>query len=402
VIELNEAKDCCGCGVCVNSCPKKCIKLEEDKEGFLYPHIYLDECVNCNLCEKSCPILNHINRKENAIQSAVIVQNKNHEVIQRSTSGGAFTVIAEYVINREGVVFGVAMQDDYFVRHIAVQNKDELWKFQNSKYVQSFVGNAYSQAKDFLDSGRLVCFSGTPCQIEGLRCYLGKEYKNLILVDVVCRAVPSPGVWKKYIMMEIKKYGKIISVRFRDKTLGYQYSTMEIKNEQGRVYREGIESQPWLRMFFSGMIIRPSCAECKFRSRYRYSDFTIWDCFNVSSFDKKFDEKIGTTRMLIHTEKGKEIFKYISQNFIYKVIDAELAVKDVREMFYSPCMHTKRDMFFEEFSKCDMQELIQKYYPESLMIKIKKYLRLYLNKLGMDIIIRHLFKKDKDYINMRK
>ena len=142
MIELNEAKDCCGCGVCVNSCPKKCIKLEEDKEGFLYPHIYLDECVNCNLCEKSCPILNHINRKENAIQSAVIVQNKNHEVIQRSTSGGAFTVIAEYVINREGVVFGVAMQDDYFVRHIAVQNKDELWKFQNSKYVQSFVGNA--------------------------------------------------------------------------------------------------------------------------------------------------------------------------------------------------------------------------------------------------------------------
>ena len=169
----------------------------------------------------------------------------------------------------------------------------------------------------------MVCFSGTPCQIEGLRHFLGKDYQNLILVDVVCRAVPSPGVWEKYIQYEVEQKGKLSSIRFRDKSLGYQYSTMELRAENGKKYRGGIESQPWLRMFFSGMIIRPSCTDCRFRSRYRNSDFTIWDCFPSYKYDKSFDERKGTTRVLIHSEKGKKLFANIKNCFKYCEVSSD-------------------------------------------------------------------------------
>lgn len=367
--------------------------MRTDEEGFLYPHVRENECINCNVCEKACPILNHIENEENLEQTAAIVQNKDQEICRQSTAGGAFTAIAEYTIDKGGIVFGVEIRPDYTVRHTTVETKDELVKFRNSKYVQSDVGNAYVLAKKHLESGRLVCFSGTPCQIEGLRHYLKKDYENLILVDVVCRAVPSPGVWKKYIAMETERYGDMQSIRFRDKTLGYQYSTMELKDNRGNVYRGGIESQPWLRMFFSGMIIRPSCTECVFRSRYRNSDFTIWDCFNVYSIDKSFNEDIGTTRMLIHTKKGKQIFEQIKSSFTYKDLDANAAVKGVQEMIESPRAHRRKNEFFSDIEELSMSELLQKYYPETIKIKLKKNTRLLLNRFGLDKVIKHILKK---------
>lgn len=150
------------------------------------------------------------------------------------------------------------IQDDYIEKYLAEKDLnltatlDAKAAFRNSKYVQSRVGYAFQQVRNELKRGRMVCFSGTPCQIEGLRHFLGKDYQNLILVDVVCRAVPSPGVWEKYIQYEVEQKGKLSSIRFRDKSLGYQYSTMELRAENGKKYRGGIESQPWLRMFFFG------------------------------------------------------------------------------------------------------------------------------------------------------
>lgn len=393
MIEIKDKTTCCGCTACSSICPKGCIEMRTDEEGFLYPHVRENECINCNVCEKACPILNHIENEENLEQTAAIVQNKDQEICRQSTAGGAFTAIAEYTIDKGGIVFGVEIRPDYTVRHTTVETKDELVKFRNSKYVQSDVGNAYVLAKKHLESGRLVCFSGTPCQIEGLRHYLKKDYENLILVDVVCRAVPSPGVWKKYIAMETERYGDMQSIRFRDKTLGYQYSTMELKDNRGNVYRGGIESQPWLRMFFSGMIIRPSCTECVFRSRYRNSDFTIWDCFNVYSIDKSFNEDIGTTRMLIHTKKGKQIFEQIKSSFTYKDLDANAAVKGVQEMIESPRAHRRKNEFFSDIEELSMSELLQKYYPETIKIKLKKNTRLLLNRFGLDKVIKHILKK---------
>lgn len=395
MIDIKEKSDCCGCTACMNACPRSCIEMQEDSEGFLYPVVHKADCIGCNMCESVCPILNHVEKEINPSQRAYVVQNRNQEICLQSTAGGAFTAIAEYVIEQKGIVFGVEMTDEYFVKHVAVEEKVDLVKFRNSKYVQSKLGNTYALVSQQLKSGRLVCFSGTPCQIEGLRSYLKRDYENLILVDVVCRAVPSPGVWKRYIEMEIQKRGSIQSVRFRDKALGYQFSTMELKDVHGVVYRGGIESQPWLRMFFSGMIIRPSCTKCKFRERYRNSDFTIWDCFNVYSFDKNFDEDIGATRVLIHTKKGTEIFEHIKNEFKYKAVEADVAVEGVREMIESPKPHPRRQEFYSDFRRMSFEDLLSKYYPMTIKIQLKKNVRLALNKLGLDKKLKHILKKGR-------
>lgn len=393
MITIVNKIECCGCEACVNACPKNCIRMVSDEEGFLYPKVNSESCIQCGLCERVCPVINYTARQGNDAQEACLLQHKDESICSQSTAGGAFTGIATYVLEKGGIVFGVEMTERYEVRHTSVETVEELNKFRNSKYVQSRIGNVYQQVKKELKSGRWVCFSGTPCQIEGLRHYLNKDYEKLVLVDVVCRAVPSPGIWKKYINYESKQKGAFLSIRFRDKALGYQYSTMALKNRNGKTFRGGIESQPWLRMFFSGMIIRPSCTDCKFRSRYRNSDFTIWDCFNTYSLDRTFDEDRGTTRMLIHTEKAKDIFKEIQNNYICKALSAGMAVAGVQEMVSSPAPNKRKAEFMMDLQSESMDMLLNKYFPMSGKVKAKKTLRLILNRVGLDKTVKHILKK---------
>lgn len=394
MISIKNKEQCCGCTACSSVCPKKSITMVEDNEGFLYPEVDETTCVECGLCEKSCPIINHSSQIKEIQQKAVIVQHKDKFICNQSTAGGAFTGIASYVINRGGVVFGATMDKNFIVHHTYVETISELEKFRNSKYVQSNIQGTYQQVKDFLKDGRMVCFSGTPCQIEGLRGFLNyREYTKLILVDVVCRAVPSPGVWRKYVEMQNKVHGEIEKIRFRDKTLGYQYSTMEMKMKNGNIFRGGIDSQLWLRMFFSGMIIRPSCTQCKFRNRYRNSDFTIWDCFNVAEYTKDLNENLGATRMLIHSIKGNQIFDKIKDDFYYKEIQPDLAVKNVNEMVNSPGFNNRRESFFKDLSKKDFMQLTQEYFPITIKIRIRVMARRVLNKLKLDGVIKRAVRK---------
>ena len=393
MINIVNKVECCGCEACYNVCPKNCIEMKPDEEGFLYPRVNQDTCINCGLCEKVCPIINHVPREKNANQEAYLMQHKDDEICRESTAGGAFTGIASYVIKKGGIVFGVEMTEDYKVRHTSVETIDDLKKFRNSKYVQSRIGTVFQQVKHELNKGRLVCFSGTPCQVEGLRHFLRKDYENLILVDVVCRAVPSPGVWEKYIQYEVEQKGEMSSIRFRDKTLGYQYSTMELKNKEEKTYRGSIESQPWLRMFFSGMIIRPSCTDCKFRSRYRNSDFTIWDCFPSYRFDKSFDEKKGTTRVLVHSEKGKTIINAIGNNYMMAEINVNSAVTSVAEMVKSPEYNEKRNEFFEFYNAKPIDKTLNKYFPFTIKIRTKCLIRRILNFVGLDTTVKKMLKR---------
>lgn len=393
MINVGNKVDCCGCEACYNACPSQSIKMNLDEEGFYYPQVNHDTCINCDLCERVCPIFNYEPRKKNENQEAYLLQHKDNKICRESTAGGAFTGIASYVIQKGGIVFGVEITETYKVRHTSVETIEELRKLRNSKYVQSRVGYSFNHVRNELKTGRVVCFSGTPCQIEGLRHFLGKDYENLILVDVVCRAVPSPGVWDKFVQYEIKQKGELSSVKFRDKALGYQYSTMELKTKDGKVYRDGIECQPWLRMFFSGMIIRPSCTDCRFRSRYRNSDFTIWDCFPSYKYNKNFDEEKGTTRVLIHSEKGRKILKEIKSQFLLCEVSCERAVQNVSEMVISPSPHKNRSEFFSDFQTSEMSLLIKKYFPVTLKLKLKKYARVGLNFVGLDKIIKRYIKK---------
>ena len=393
MIEIKDKQNCCGCTACPAICPKGCIEMKEDMEGFLYPVVDQRNCVNCGVCEKVCPILNCKDKKTFG-QKAYIVQNKDEKVLQESTAGGAFTAIAEYVIKRGGVVFGVELNKDLVAHHIYVDTIGELKRFRNSKYVQSSVGGGMLHTvKSFLEQGKTVCFSGTPCQIEGLKCYLKKDYENLITVDVVCRAVPSPLIFRKYVEFQEQKLAdKIKTVRFRDKYYGYKYSTMNIITDRNHGnYHQGVESDPWLRAFFSNICDRPSCHNCRFRNQYRVSDFTIWDCFHVGRFSKELDNDKGATRVLVHTDKGRKIFEHIKKNFAFVEVTPEEAVAGAKEMQESVKADERRQAFFEDANRISGEELFQKYFPSTFRVKAEHCIRLACYRLGIYSVAKKLY-----------
>ena len=384
MLEIKDKIDCCGCTACKSICPKNAIEMHADEEGFLYPVVDREKCINCGLCEKVCPILNKIQEiKKN--QEAYLVNNKDIKVREQSTSGGAFTSIAKYVIKNKGVVYGAAFDDKFNVYHTYVENGDDLKKFRGSKYVQSDLKDTFREAKCFLDNNRMVCYSGTPCQIEGLKKFLGKDYDNLITVDIVCHAVPSPLVWRKYLEYQQKRLRlhNIKEILFRDKRkYGYKYSTMTIKAEN-KIYQAGVETDPYLRAFFGDLSDRPACYECKFKKQNRVSDFTIWDCFTIADFSERLDDDKGTSRVLIHTEHGKEIFQKIKDDFCYEQVSVEALVNNVREMYYSVNKNKKREQFFIDINQMEEQKFFQKYFPDDLRVKLERNIRKMLVKTGI-------------------
>lgn len=392
MIEITNKENCSGCSSCANICPKNCITMQMDEEGFLYPKVNKLDCINCNLCEHSCPILNPI-LEEKHEQKAFLIQNKDEKIRKESTSGGAFTAIANYILSRGGVVFGASFDEDYVVKHIYVETERDLKKFRNSKYVQSEIGNTFVIAKHFLDSGRMVCFSGTPCQIEGLKSYLGKNYTDLITVDVVCHAVSSPLLWKKYLDMKKHSMGNNINkAMFRDKYYGYKYSTMTICSDK-KEYHGGVESDQWLRAFFTEICDRPSCYQCKFKKRYRISDFTIWDCFTVDIFNKEMDDDKGTTRMITQSQKGEKTLGSIKHGVVCYPIDLDKSIDGVKEMFYSVKKNPKREQFVVDMQKMNGEDLLNKYFPETFRVRVERSVRRISYQLGIYKQIKKIAKK---------
>lgn len=395
MIKITDKTKCSGCSACSAICPKNCIEMKADNEGFLYPEVNNSECIDCGLCEKICPILNPVEEKEHS-QKGFIVQNKNEQVRKESTSGGFFSVLAEYVINKNGVVFGVSYDEDFQVRHTYVDKVEDLKYFRNSKYVQSDVKNTFKEVLSFLKQNVLVLYSGTPCQIEGLRSYLKKDYENLITVDISCHAVPSPLIWNKYLETVKKQYSKNVSnILFRDKShYGYKYSTMSIKDKSGKeLCNSGVETNPMLRAFFSDICDRPACYDCSFKKRYRVSDFTMWDCFSVYDFDKSMDDDKGTTRVLIQSEKGVEIFDQIKDKMTICEVDADRLVKGVKEIFESVKLNPNRDKFFEEATVLSGEDLFKKWFPVNYKTQIKKNVRILFVKFKVYALIKKCLNK---------
>ena len=287
-----------------------------------------------------------------------------------------------------GVVFGASYNNDFTVEHTYAEEKENLKKFRGSKYVQSYIGDAYMQVKKFLENDRYVLFSGTPCQIEGLNKYLGKKYKKLYLVDLVCHGVPSPKVIREYIKFQEKKYNsKIIYMSYREKTFGAASTTMTMKFENGKEYNKGHESDFILGSFMNGLISRPSCYNCKFKTIHRNSDITLGDVWNIEKYDNEFSASIGNTGILVHTEKGKELLLNsknlkIKQEKLIDVVNANAGSKPsmITESAYLP---NERKEFFRDLNKADFSELIKKYYPQTLKRRIKSILKNILYRIGL-------------------
>lgn len=368
--------------------------MREDREGFLYPTVDTDICIECGLCEKVCPVI-HVAPEIKKAQTAYIFQSKDDDIRQQSTSGGAFTAIGNWVISqRKGVVFGAAFDENFVVKHRFVETIEKLRIFRNSKYVQSQIGKAYQQAKEFLESGRWVCFSGTPCQIEGLVCYLRKPYTKLLLVDLVCRAVPSPLVLRKYLDMQHIVLGtKFGNILFRDKHYGYKYSTFSIYNNKNeKIYYTGVDKDVYLRAFFSNISPRPSCFSCQFKKQYRISDFTLWDCFDVVKFNKNFDDDKGTTRILAHSPMAEYILQELEPIAKICKIPVDKAVEGVRELTESVLYNDKRDAFFLDVNNMPPMACFQKYFPTTIKVRIEHIVRYIGYKLGIYQSMKKVYK----------
>ena len=392
MIEIKNKVNCCGCSACYSVCPKKCITMSEDEEGFLYPHIDKNTCVECGLCEKVCPILQYQQPKPKA-QKAFVLQHRDETVLAQSTSGGAYTAIANWILNKGGFVFGAHLNAQFEAEHCYVERPEDLWMFRNSKYVQSKIGDTYKQVRDLLKKGRIVLYSGTPCQLEGLFQFLrNKQYDNLYTVDVVCRAVPSPLVLRKYLEMQKNMLASDLKdVKFRDKYHGYKYSSMSLISKNGKEYHEGIDTDVYLRSFFSGTNIRQSCPVCKFRSRYRRTDFTIWDCFTIDEFSSELDNDKGATRILCQSARSVELLKELKSEVKVVEIDPEKAVRGVRELVSGPTLHPQRAAFFADLNKKNAAEVFQKYFPITIRHLLEKQARLWSNRLGIYKMMKKLF-----------
>ena len=346
MIQITNKIDCCGCSACAMKCPKHCITMQADNEGFLYPVVNEAACIDCGLCEKVCHELHpYEERKPQKVYAAI---NKDEEIRMQSSSGGIFYLLAEKTISEGGVVFGSRFDEDWQVVIDYAETMEGLKPFMGSKYVQARTATAFKDAEVFLKQGRKVLFSGSPCQIAGLHHYLRKEYENLTTVDFVCHGVPSPKVWQRY-LDEVVTSGKraISDVKFRNKGNGWKKFNFVLSyNHDRKSYSLSSWHQQnhYMRAFLSDMILRPSCHDCRAKQGRSHSDITIADFWGIDREMPDMDDDKGTGLVLVNTEKGSQSLDW--GKVTMKESSIEVASKYNGGLSSQTKPHPKRTEFF--------------------------------------------------------
>lgn len=365
MIQIADKSSCCGCTACYSVCPAKCIQMKRDEEGFEYPVVSNSDCINCHRCENVCPIMNSILPNNNPQVYAAI--NASDEIRMQSSSGGIFPLLAQEIINNGGVVFGVAFDEQFNVKHIEVGKLENINKLQGSKYVQSDLGNTYAKVRAYLENGRLVYFSGTPCQVEGLKHTLGKEYDNLYTQDIICMGVPSPGLWDVY----RENVGEIHRFSFRDKSNGWENYSVR-KNEEIIPRNENA----YIKAYNSRLNIRPSCYACHFKCKNRNSDITLGDFWGIDSVLPEMNDKKGTSLVILNTSKGHELFESISPKLKSSEVDFDSAIMKNPMMLASVSKPDGRDSFFQDANMMTFDKLIKKHCKTNLIARVKHNIKL--------------------------
>ncbi len=369
-IEITDKHNCTGCSACYSICPTSAIDFIPDNEGFFYPTVNTTKCIECGLCEKVCPPLNlNSTPTEQKFYAAI---NTDSVVRELSTSGGVFTPFAEEIIKKRGVVFGVAFNDRWLAYHTYAQTMEEVAKFRISKYMQSEVGDTFAQVKEFLDNGRWVLFSGTPCQADGLRRSLRKEYEKLIIMDCICYGVPSPLVFTHY-LNDMTGGGSLQSFSFRSKKLGWRDFSISYDLD-GVNHSHPARKDPFIFSFMKLLSVRPSCFNCPDKSGRSHADITIADLWGVENIIPEIDDNRGCSMIIINSHKGGEFMRSCLDKIKIYPISSKQATKKNPNYHKSAKEPKSRKNFMDGVIKgSPMATLIENFHREQpLCIKIRR------------------------------
>ena len=397
-LTTKNKEDCYGCGGCQLICPNQFIIMRNDNDGFLYPEKSSNNCGTCNLCESVCPNVNKgkIECKEGQ-PTAYLGIHKDDKTLQESSSGGVFSGVAQVFCVDNYRVFGAQFGEKLKVEHTYVSQIDQIARFRKSKYVLSDMSDTYKMAKIFLIEGKRVLFTGTPCQVAGLKLYLGKAYENLLCVDVVCHGAPSQKVFDSYIkFLESKHGGRVNSFSFRHKT----YSWLKGWNSRNVKYSIGEESfvfssteDSYLRGYHRGLFYRPSCYKCKYANPQRISDITMADFWGVDELFPKIDVHKGCSVLISNTEKGQEWMDRLEESMTLEKVELSDVIKRNSQLREPAKKHHKREVFFSNLGKQDFESVVNLCIPKE-RITIRKIVVKFV-PYKMKRIIKRLKKYNK-------
>lgn len=360
----NEKRDCCGCTACFNGCPVGAITMIEDEEGFKYPKINQDKCIDCYWCKAVCPFLNYEELKEGDKKELYYGKSKDTEVLMNSTSGGAFTGISDLILEDKGTIYGAIFDDEFKVIHASAKNEDERNKMRKSKYSQSDLGEIFKEVRDHLTKNEKVLFTGTPCQVAGLKGYLNqlKWDENLFTVDLICHSIPSPKVYRDYLKLIEKEEGsKIEKVDFRTKDRPW------IRDNSNRGFSYKVENSDemvikdfFYKMFFNWKtIMRPSCERCPFTDTKRVSDITIADYWGIEEYAPELYDEKGVSSLLVNTEKGEKLLEKLEEKLELERRDFKEALEHQSRLKEPIEFPKTREKFWEDYKKIGLEGIIK-------------------------------------------
>lgn len=380
MIEICSVEKCTGCSSCYNSCPKSAITMTANVEGFLYPHIDQGTCIDCGLCQSRCPVSNPVDK--HSVGSVFAFISNNDEMIWKSASGGAFYELAAVVLATGGIVYGARYDSNLYVCHERVDNLKNVEPLLSTKYVQSDLNTVYAQAKTDLDRGRKVLFSGTGCQIAGLYSFLKGDNANLVTVDLLCKGVPSPGLFKKYIAYLSEKLGEgLVSFDFRSKKYGWGYLTTTTTTS-GKHYVLKRTGGSFVRTAGHGYV-RKACFSCPYTSEERISDLTLGDFWHIGEVDKiNVDVKRGCSSVICNTQKGRDLLDSIKNAYVVERSMEELKRGQSSSLSHPIKEPKTRTDFFNDAVKMNYSDLAKKYLTDtSLKGRMQDYMPMFLQNI---------------------
>lgn len=368
-----DKERCTGCSACFAACPKNCITMCADDEGFFRPQIDEMACIDCGKCRNVCPA--NVTKREKTVVDAVALNVLDEELRKSSSSGGAFSILAEEVLDNGGAVVGVAFLENFLTaHHEIITNKEGLSKLRGSKYFQSEPNGVFLRIKELLESGKTVLFSGTPCQVEGLQSFLGRAYDNLICADLICHGVPSAAVWQRY----LDEFSDVKEVSFRDKSNGWKNYSLRVRFGKD-IYICKNKENTYSRLFLHDVGLRPSCYDCSMKSLVCRSDLTLGDLWGAETLAPEMDDDKGTSLVLIHTQKGKDLLDAVAAKVTMKRVVLENAVRFNAAIAEGVKRPKERNTFFEDLGKMSFEKLGKKY----LRPTAKERLKQVLEKCGL-------------------